>query len=81
MKTIKIIMMFLLVGTVMGVSAQKKATKIATIDSQKLLQMMPEYDSIQTVYNREYSQIQQTGQQMYADLQRLQQEYTAKKTV
>jgi len=79
MKTIKIIMMFLLVGTVMGVSAQKKATKIATIDSQKLLQMMPEYDSIQTVYNREYSQIQQTGQQMYADLQKLQQEYTTKK--
>ncbi len=78
MKTIKLLALFLLVGMVSGVSAQKKTTKIATIDSQALLQMMPEYDSIQKEYNREYSQIQQTGQQMYADLQRLQQEYVAK---
>jgi len=65
-------------GTVVSVSAQKKASKIGTIDSQALLEMMPEYDSIQKVYEREYTQMQQTGQQMYADLQRLQQDYVAK---
>ena len=77
MKTIRILLVFLLVGTVMGVSAQKK-TKVGTIDSQTLLQMMPEYDSIQKVYEKEYNEMQQTGQQMYADLQKLQQEFVAK---
>lgn len=71
-------MMFLLVGTVMGVSAQKKASKVGTVDSQAILELMPEYDSIQKVYEREYTQMQQTGQQMYADLQRLQKEYVDK---
>jgi len=77
MKTIKILMMFLLMGTVMGVSAQKKYSKVGTIDSQALLEMMPEYDSIQKVYEREYLQMQQIGQKFYADLQKLQQEYVA----
>lgn len=76
MKTLKVLMIFLLLGTVVGVQAQKK-TKIGTIDSQALLQMMPEYDSIQKVYEKEYLKMQKAGQQMYADLQRLQQEYVA----
>lgn len=75
MKTIKIIMMFLLIGSAVTISAQKKAIKVGTINSQELLDMMPEYDSIQIIYNREYKEIEEAGTQMYADLQRLQQEY------
>jgi outer membrane protein len=79
MKTFKIIILFMLVGSFVSVSAQqKKAIKVGTINSQELLDLMPEYDSIQTVYEKEYKEIEMAGQQMYADLQRLQDDYRSK---
>lgn len=59
----------------LSLNAQNKASKIGTIDSQELINLMPQYDSIQTVYEREYREMEQAGQQMYADLQRLQDFY------
>ncbi len=67
--------MLVLFAFTLSSNAQNKASKIGTIDSQELINMMPEYDSIQTVYEREYREMEQAGQQMYADLQRLQDYY------
>lgn len=71
-------MLFMLIGSAISVSAQKKAVKIGTIDSQVLLTSMPQYDSIKIAYDKEYKEIAQAGDQMYDDLQRLQQEYVAR---
>ena len=68
MKNIKLTLILLLVVSTFSLAAQSK-TKIAVINSQELLDMMPEYDSIQAVYEKEYRDIEQALQQMYSELQ------------
>jgi outer membrane protein len=77
MKNLKFSLILLLMVSAVAVSAQKKVTKIAVINSQELLDKMPEYDSIQVVYEKEYREIEQAMQQMYTDLQQKQEYYVA----
>jgi outer membrane protein len=77
MKNLKFSIIMLLMISAVAVSAQKKVTKIAVINSQELLDKMPEYDSIQSVYEKEYREIEQAMQQMYTDLQQKQEYYVA----
>lgn len=69
MKTKIILLMFLLsVGTI-GLQAQKKVTKIAVINTQDILQLMPEYDSASTAMQKKYAEMEQQLQMMMEELQ------------
>ena len=57
----------------------QKPTKLGHIDTQELLKIMPEVDSIQNVLKAEYTEAENMLKTMASELQQLQNEYQAKK--
>jgi outer membrane protein len=69
MKTRVILIMFLFVAGTLGLQAQKKTSKIAVINTQEILQLMPEYDSASTAMQKKYAEMEQQLQMMMEELQ------------
>ncbi len=74
MKTIRILLLLSLFGVFLNVNAQK--TKVGTINTAELLESMPAYDSIQTVYEQAYLAKQNEYKQIIDEFTKLQDEYT-----
>lgn len=70
MSKIKLLLVALFI-TAGALTSQAQKTKVGVINIGDILQLMPEYDSIQVAYNAKYQSIQ-------SDLQTMYQEYEAK---
>ena len=64
-----IFLMFLLTIGAFSVQAQKVDTKVAVINTQEILQLMPEYDSASIAMQEKYAQMEQQLQMMMEELQ------------
>ncbi len=64
-----IFVMFLLTIGAFSVQAQKVSTKVAVINTQEILQLMPEYDSASIAMQEKYAQMEQQLQMMMEELQ------------
>jgi len=69
MKTKVLLLMFLLAVGTLSVKAQKKTTKIAVINTQEILQLMPEYDSASTAMQKKYAEMEEQLKMMMDELQ------------
>jgi outer membrane protein len=69
MKTKILLLMFVLTVGTLSVNAQKKVTKVAVINTQEILQLMPEYDSASTAMQKKYAEMEQQLQMMMEELQ------------
>lgn len=76
MKLIKYFFIVLLITNISGVSAQNKS-KVGHINTQVLLSLMPEYDTIIVKYEQKYKQLEAEGMAIQTELERLQNEYIA----
>jgi len=79
MKKQVILLMFLMAFGAFSMQAQQKKTKVAVINTQSLLQLMPEYDSASVAMQKKYAQVEQKMQMMGQELQDKQQAYTRDK--
>ncbi len=73
MKQVKLILVFLLVAvSTLNIQAQK--SKIGVINVGEILQLMPEYDSVQVAYTAKATSLQNDLQLMIAEYQQKQQD-------
>jgi outer membrane protein len=77
MKKQVILLMFLMAFGTFSLQAQTKKTKVAVINTQVILQLMPEYDSASVAMQEKYAQMEQQLQMMMSELQEKQQAYKA----
>ena len=68
MKKQVLLLMFLMAFGAFSLQAQNKKTKVAVIDTQVILQLMPEYDSASVVMQEKYAQMEQKLQIMKKEL-------------
>jgi len=73
MKQTKLLFVLLLVAF-SSFSVQAQKSKIGVINIGEILQLMPEYDSVQVAYQTKYKAIQSDLQLMYAEFQQKQKE-------
>ena len=71
--------MFVMAFGAISLQAQTKKTKIAVINTQDILQLMPEYDSASTAMKEKYALMEQQLQTMMQELQSKQQAYAAQR--
>ena len=79
MKTKVILLMFLMAFGAFSLQAQTKKTKVAVINTQDVLQLMPEYDSASVAMQEKYALMEQQLQTMMQDLQSKQQIFEQQK--
>ncbi len=79
MKTKVILLMFVMAFGALSLQAQTKKTKVAVINTQVILQLMPEYDSASVAMQEKYALMEQQLQTMMQDLQMKQQAYEQQK--
>jgi len=79
MKKQVILLMFLMAFGAFSLQAQTKKTKVAVINTQVILQLMPEYDSASVAMQEKYAQMEQQLQVMMQELQEKQQAYSRQK--
>ena len=79
MKTKVILLMFLMTFGAFSLQAQTKKTKVAVINTQNILQLMPEYDSASVAMQEKYALMEQQLQVMMQDLQNKQTIYEQQK--
>jgi len=79
MKTKVILLMFVMAFGALSLQAQTKKTKVAVINTQVILQLMPEYDSASVAMQEKYANMEQQLQIMMQELQSKQQAYADQK--
>jgi len=79
MKTKVILLMFVMAFGAISLQAQSKKTKVAVINTQVILQLMPEYDSASVAMQKKYADMEQQLQIMMQELQSKQQAYLDQK--
>lgn len=77
MKFLKaVLVLFIVVGVGTSYSYAQKG-KVGHINTQVLLSMMPEYDTIMEKYNQKYQQLEKEGMFYQQEIEKKQQEYLA----